>query len=160
MWFKYFTLILLFCLIAILQSSIMIYFSILGFIPNIIFILFLVIIFFEEKNEYDLGFWSLVIAGFFMDILLPYFFGISLITLLIIYILEKFALHFLKEGSSRFTIFYFIPMFIGCFMIYNAILYLISLIFNFNISFQINSLIISSIYNLIFACIIFYTYKF
>lgn len=153
MWFKYPIIILLFWLLAILQNSFFAYFS-----TNLIFILFFVIIFFENKKSYNMGFWVTIISGFFLDIFLPSYFGISIISLLIIYFLEKLTIHFLKDSQNKSPIFYFIPLFLICFIVYNSTLTLFALLLNFQFNFLLNIGIFSLFINLVISCAGFYIY--
>lgn len=160
MWFKYPFTIVLFFLFVILQTSFLTYFDIIGAVPNIVFILFFILVFFEDKNQYDFGFWTAVVAGFFLDVFLPSYFGISIISLLIVYFLVKISIQFLKEWASKFPIFYFIPIFLGCFFVHNAFLQLSSWLFGFpfhNISGI--KVLIAGTYNLVIASGGFYIYK-
>ena len=124
MWFKYPIIILTLFVAALLQISFLPYFNVMGYFPNMIFIIFFTLIFFEAKKEYDLGFVVSLAAGFFLDIILPSYFGISIISLLIVYSFKKIAMHFLKENPDEFSVFYFIPLFLICFISYNSLLYL------------------------------------
>lgn len=143
-----------------LQSSFLSTLAIMSQVPNIVFILFFVIIFFEDKHQYDLGFWSAVIAGFFLDNLTISRFGVAIAALLVVYFLEKLIAHFIKEQQGKFIILYFIFVFIGSYVVFNASVYLFSVLLGsqFNYPFDL-SIIVALLYNLIFACVGFYVFK-
>lgn len=157
--------ILSFYFFAVVQNSFLPYFNLIGVIPNFIFILFFILIFFKNKNEYAEGFFIAILAGFFLDILSPFYlpagrqvFGVSIIFMLIVYFLEKFTVHFLKEGMDKYPIFYFIPLFLICFLFFNIFSYLFLILLNFGFSIKWD-IIFVSLYNLIFALPSFYFYK-
>ena len=151
MWFKYPIIILSFFIAALLQVSFVSYFNIMGLVPNLIFILFFILFFFSKKEE---SFFISLIAGFFLDIISPSYllfsrqiFGISVIALSLVYFFQKLIIYFFKKDDSKYLIFYFLPLFSLNFILYNAILYLFSIIFGFGFNIGVN-LIISLIYNL------------
>ncbi len=148
-WVKYIIITLLFFLFAVLQTSFLPYFNIAGSTPSLIFILFFILIFFETPLSSE-GFFMAIIAGFFADIFLPSFFGLSIIAFLIIYLANKLAGHFLREGQEKYQIFYFIPVFLAGFAVYEFLLN------NFNFG---EGVLLSLAYSLFFACIGFYICK-
>ncbi len=158
MWLKYAIIFFLFFIFTIIQASFLPYFNIKGSLINLNFILFFILIFFESKNEYKIGFFTVIIDGFFLDLFLPFYFGISIISLLVVYFLEKFTIHFLKEGQDKYPLSYFIPIFSISFIFYNILLYLLLMLFHLSFNLGFNT-VISLIYNLFFAVIGFYIYK-
>lgn len=159
-WLKYPLIFLLFFISAIIQSSFLFYLNIMESTPNLIFILFFIIIFFESQNEYNLGFFTAIIAGLFLDIHFSFYFGISIISLLIIYFLKKIAAHFFEEGNKKFSLFYFIPLFLISFLLYGAIMYLFSLLLKSQSHFIFDSnALFYVLYNLIVAIVGFYPYR-
>lgn len=160
MWFKYPLLILALLLLGLLQSSFLAYFGIMGIVPNLIFIVFFTVIFFESKHTYEFGFWAAIISGFFVDIVFGYYFGISIGVMLSIYLLHKTTVHFFKETRDRFSIFYFIPIFLAFLVIYHALLYVILTVLRMPINMRLDvSFIVLLMYNLIFALAAFYLYR-
>lgn len=159
-WLKYLTFILLFFALGVLQNSLASFLNIAGAIPNLVFILFFAIIFFEGRNNYALGFQTVIIAGFFLDIFLPFYFGTSIAILLLIFLLENLAIAFVKEGFGKFSIFSFASLFLVCFILYGAFLYLFSLLFNSRLGFVFDYSMVANIsYNLAVACVGFYIYR-
>lgn len=149
MWARALIIILLFYFFAVLQNSFLAHFNIFGAVPNVLFIFFFLLIFFEgQKSYYQIISWS-VVAGFFLDIFSPSYFGVSIIVLLLIGILTKKIINFLKEKKDKYPVVYFIPLFLGFFMSYEIIL---RLSFNWIIYVEI-------IYNLTLAFLGFYIYK-
>jgi len=155
MFLKHTIIFLLFFILALLQTSFLPYFSIMGSILNIVFILFFILIFFGENEE---EFFIPITAGFFLDTFLTSYFGISIISLLAVYIFQKFITHFFKISRNDYFIFYFIVLFLINFILYNVVLYLFSIITHFKFDLGWN-VIIGLIYNLTFACVGFYIYK-
>ena len=155
MWFKYLLITLIFYIFTLLQISFLPYVTMINLMPNFIFTLFFILIFFDEKNE---RFFTALIAGFFLDLLLPFYFGVSIISILVIYFLHKLINYFFKKDQNKYLIFYFITIFSISFILYNLLLYLFSIIFHFGFILGWN-IMMSLIYNLIFAIIGFYTYK-
>ena len=163
---KLLILIVLFSFFAILQNSFFTYFSVMGSSVNLVFILFFILIFFynrsaDEKESDSYIILLAVVAGFFLDLFLPIYFGVSIISLLIIYIIEKFITHLMVQNREKNLIFYFICMFSLSFIVYQILLY-ISLkllgVHFLGLSFSVHTLGYL-IYNLCFACIGFYLYK-
>jgi hypothetical protein len=86
------------------------------------------------------------------------YFGISIVSLLIVLFFQKLITYFLRKYEAKYLIFYFIATFSINFILYNLLIYLSSVIFLFEFNLGPN-LIIGIVYNLIFACIGFYVYK-
>lgn len=159
-WLKYLIITLLFFLFAIVQNSFLPYFSIFASVPNLVFILFFILIFFEARHEYNFGFWVAIIAGFLLDVFLASHLGTSIVFLLIIYFLEKIIVHFLKERQDGFSIFYFMPLFLICLLFYDILWYAFSVVFALSISFTLDvTILFNLIYNTGIACLGFYIYK-
>src|SRR3989344_7230957 len=103
MWFKYPIIVLLFLVATLLQTSFLPYFSVMGNILNLVFILFFILIFFtclqktKKSHTDDNGIFISIIAGFILDALSPFYFGVSIVALLIIYFGIKTVFYFLKE---------------------------------------------------------------
>ena len=165
MFFKYPITIFIFFILALFQNSFLPFFNVMGVVPNLIFILFFILTFFGKSNEYNKGFFTAIVAGFFLDLFLPFYFGLSIISLLIVYFLIKIIIYFLRDlpaqtgRQDKYLIFYFLSIFLFSFLVYNV---LSSLLFNsFYLKLDFNKTIfVSFLYNLIFACFGFYIYKF
>ena len=76
---KYTITTILFFVLSLIQSSFLPFFSIVGQIPNLVFILFYVILFFDNRGE---SFFWAILVGFLLDVFMPSYFGISIISLL------------------------------------------------------------------------------
>jgi len=160
MWISYIFLIPLFCIFALLQNSILAYFNIFGAYPNLVFVLFFTLIFFEGRDERDTGFWFAIIAGFSLDIFSSSYFGLSVISLAIIYFSKKFSKYFLKESTGEMTIFYFLPTFLIYFIVYNISMYLLSIAFGLQRDLaSITEIIATLVLNSIVAMAGFYIYN-
>ncbi|KKP54336.1 MAG: hypothetical protein UR46_C0024G0004 [Parcubacteria group bacterium GW2011_GWA1_33_6] len=149
MWFKYPLIILLFFLFALLQVSFLPHFSIMGVVPNLVFILFFLFIFFERENQGGETFFTVIIAGFFLDIFSTSFLGKSILLLLVMYLFLRAVTHFLKQKQGKYIIVYFMGLFSLCFVLYALSMYSL-----FSIS-----IFLHLICNLLFALIGFYVYK-
>lgn len=148
MWLKYLIITPIFYFFAVLQNSFLVHFNISGIIPNFILIFFFLLIFFEKPDKYYLGLFASIVAGFFLDVFSYSYFGVSIISLLIMVFLIKKTLQLLWDRSDERSIFYFIPLFTAYFIIYNMFL---------NVSLNWTFLI-AIIYNLAFALLGFYIY--
>lgn len=183
MWLKYPIIIFLFFVLFLLQNSFLPYFNVVGAVPNLIFILFFILTFFEKPNDYykedqsflldsklwrTEGFFTVIIAGFFLDIFSPptdgFYFGLSMIALLIIYLIIKIIMHFLRDlpaqtgMQDRYLIFYFLSIFLFSFFIYNIYSHLLFSSFNLTLGFN-RAMFVDFLYNLIFVYFGFYAYK-
>ncbi len=163
MWLKFLILILLFFILALIQNSFLPHFNIMGNSPNLIFILFFILIFFEKDNRYYEGILFSIIAGFILDVLSGSYFGDAIISLLLVYILIKIVIYFLKERQDKNLLFYFIPIFLISLASYE-VLYNLSTDF-YNLKFNILSahnwqnILIGFGYNLMVAFFVFFVYK-
>ena len=156
--FKYVIIFLLFFIVSLLQVSFFPYFNILGASPDLVFILFFILIFSAQENEnYDVLFFAIT-AGFFSDILLLSYFGLSMVSFLAAYCFKKLIVHFMKEARNKYLVFYFIPVFSACFVLHRFVLYVFSIFLHFEFNFG-STIFISLMYNLVFACIGFYAYR-
>lgn len=158
MWFKYPLIILLIFIFALLQNSFLQYFSIMGATPNFVFIIFFILIFFEIQKRSNAGFFIAIVAGLLLDMFLPIYFGVSIITLLIIYFLEKELMHFLKDNKDQYPIKYFLFSFVLFLLMYSVFLYFFSTFLSFPFYFGWNVLV-SVGYSIIFAWAGFHIYK-
>jgi len=153
---KYSIVTLLFFVLFLFQNSFLPFFNIVGQIPNLVFILFYLLLFFD-KNE-ESFFWS-IFAGFLLDVFSPYYLGISIISLLIIYLAKKLLNYFLKDIKGKYFFVYFISLFSVNFILYNLLIYIFSLIFGFQFTIGM-VLIVSLAYNIILLIPGFYIYRF
>ena len=159
MWFKYPIIIVLFLFLSILQNSFLQYFRI-GIGLDLVFIMFFILIFFEEKGSYDIGFWSSIIAGFFLDIFSLNYFGLSIIVLLVIYSLEKLSVYLIRQRDYKFSILSFTYLFLASFLLYIILSYFIYPLLGSRSEFSFNfGNLFGIIYNLVFAYIGFYAYR-
>src|SRR3989344_5184309 len=150
--------IVLFFIFTLLQAGFLAYFAIAGQMINLIFILFFVLIFFLKPDDYIQGFLISTAAGFFLDLLLPSYFGISIFILLLIFFIQEASLHFLRQGQDKYPFFYFASLFSACFILYGALMYVSSLLFHFSAHYG-SDILIGLVYNLLFASVGFFIYK-
>lgn len=161
MWRKYIIIIGLFYLFALLQGSFFAHFNVFGSIPNLVFIFFFLLIFFEKQDKFYPAFiWSLA-AGFFLDVFFYTYLGPSIILLIIIGFLIKETKLLLKNRGDGYSFVYFLSLFSVYFIIYQ-ILNMIYLRF-FDLSHMpmiFDAKFLSGIfYNLFFASIGFWIFK-
>lgn len=161
MWLRLLIIFLLFGFLGILQTSFLVHFNIMGATPNIVFILFFLVVFFEESQKYIQGIFSAITAGFFLDILSSSYFGGAIVSLLIIAFILKHLLSLLKKTRDKYPIVYFAPLFVLFFIVFNLLLTIA--IYSLNSSQVMPRLswvfLIEIVYNLVFALFGFYIYK-
>ena len=148
-WQKVLVIIFLFYIFALLQNSFFTYFSIFGVIPNFVFILFFLLVFFTGKNHPYQILSLALLAGIFLDIFSNNYFGKYIILLLIIGFLIKKTQTLLKSLNDNFPFVYFLPLF----LIYYIIFKIFSS-FSFNFGF-----LVAIIYNSILASLFYYIFK-
>ena len=150
MWPRLLILFLLFGFLAILQTSFLAHFNIMGATLNLVFILFFLVVFFEESQKYIQGIFSAITAGFFLDILSSSYFGVTIVLLLIVTFILKYLLSLLKKTRDKYPIVYFAPLFVLSLIIFDLSLVTPHLSWVF---------LIEIVYNLVFALFGFYIYK-
>lgn len=160
MWYKNLAIILFFYFFILLQSSFLTHFSIQEVVPNLVLILLCLLVFFENPHKY-LGIFPAIFAGFFLDIFAKSFFGVSILSMIIIYFLIKELVRILRDTIQQHSIFYFVPIFISCLILYDFFLVLFSYLIDHSISLSFDGyiILIKIFYNLVFAVIGFYLFK-
>jgi len=151
-WFKYPLIIVSLWLLSLAQHSFVSFVNIGVSTPDLVFILFFLLIFFDKTGQ---GVFTAVIAGLFSDVFLPSYFGISIVSLFFLYFLGQLINYFFEKRRSDYLIFYFITIFSLSFILYNLLLYLFSIIFNFDFNLSWGNGV-SLVYSLIIACLGFY----
>lgn len=158
MWFKHLIVIFLFFIFFFAQTIFLPRFNIISSVPNFVFVLFFLIIFFEEKKGYDHNFFPAFVAGFFLDIYPLSYFGLSIVLLSVVHFFKETADYFLEKTQGKYIIFYFISLFSACFVLYDVLIYFLSFLLNFQFNFGWRTLQ-SLAYSLIFAIAGFYVWK-
>ena len=158
--YKILAIILFFYFLTLLQSSFLNHFSILGIIPNLVLILLCLVGFFEKPHKY-LGVFSALAAGFFLDVFSKSFFGISILSMVIVYFFIKELINILRDTVQKYSIFYFIPIFIISVILYDFLFALFSYfsIHSILLTFAGYALLVKIFYNLVFATIGFCLFK-
>lgn len=147
---KYPSLVLIILITTLLQYSFLPHFSIMGIVPNILFILFFLFLFFGENTSHFDVILTTFTIGFFMDIFSPHYFGAKTLFLLILLFLLKTIMHFVQERQEKYFLIYFITLFLVAFTLYSAILEFTTL----------KSLLIALVYNTSLVTISFFIYHF
>lgn len=166
MWKKYFIIVILFYLSTLLQNSFFIHFNLFGVSPNLVFILFFLLIFFSvgARHRWYPGWEEIffaVTAGILLDIFFHAYLGMSVVLLIIVAFLLKNTQLLLKSRKDRFPFIYFAPLFIIFLLVYN---FLFDLLSYFLYQSRITTIfatitIFVIIYNLFIASVFFYIYK-
>ncbi|MCX6718369.1 MAG: rod shape-determining protein MreD [Candidatus Staskawiczbacteria bacterium] len=141
---KLLVIIFLFYFFALLQSSFLSHFSLFGAVPNLVFILFFLLVFFEEGNNYQIIIWS-AIAGIFLDLFSYTYLGLSVVLLIIFGFLLKKVQSLLKDTEDKYPFVYFLPLFIISLLAYNFLLR--------------TEIIFSVVYSSVIASVFFYIYR-
>jgi len=161
MWLKVMLLTISFYMLAVLQNSFFSYLSFLGAVPNLVFVLFFLLIFFDKQRDYyPVVLWS-VIAGFFIDVFSFTYFGVAIGLLLIVGILAKKIQKSLREPRQEFPLPYFLSLFIATSISYEILFKICAHFLNGISLAEILSLgiLYNIIYNTFFAIIGFFVYK-
>ena len=108
MYFKLSIITILFFILAFIQYSFLPKFWLGGGV-DLVFLLFFTVIFFEQDYFYQ-GIFFAVLAGFLSDVFSPHFFGLSVISCLLVYGFTKIAFYFLHETRGQFSFLYFTPL--------------------------------------------------
>jgi rod shape-determining protein MreD len=154
-------LVLIFCFFALLQNSFFTHFNLFGATPNLVFILFFLLVFFEKKDSSFLIVFTAVLAGFLLDIYSSAYLGPSIVLLIIIGLLSKGIQSLLKNKGDNHPFAYFLPLFIVFLLAYDLLIDLCLYFLGQNkiiISFGVET-IFAIIYNIIIASAFFYIYK-
>jgi cell shape-determining protein MreD len=149
-WQKYLIVILLSYILALLQDSFFVHFNLFGAIPNLVFILFFLLVFFSRSSGrhnrpafgWDEIFYSLI-TGFFLDIYSSVYLGSSIILLITLGFLLKKTQLLLKATENSHPFVHFLPLFLACFVIYEIVLMV-----SFDLRF-----VFAMVYNLFFAIV-------
>lgn len=158
---KLLIIILLFYLLILFEYNFILHFSLFGIIPNLVFILFSLLIFFEKEENTSLFVFYALIAGMFTDIFSFNYIGPSIISLAIAGLLFKKTQLALKNTSQDYPFSYFLPLFTVFLLAYKL---LIDLYLYFFESFSVQNflgwdLILYLICNAIIASAGYYIYK-
>ncbi len=123
MWLKLSAITVLFYFLALAQNSFFVQFNILGAVPNFIFILFFILVFFspsEKLYSWEILFYSFI-AGFFTDIFSYSYFGSSFVIFLTTSLLIKKIFNSLRQKRGKYPIDYFVLIFIITFVVYEIL---------------------------------------
>lgn len=149
MWFWTLIVISFFYFFAVLQNSFFIHFNLFGAVPNLIFIFFFLLVFFEQRNKSPRIVFFAITAGLLLDIFSTAYFGVSIILLIAIGLLVKKIQSLLKEAQDKYPIVYFTPLFLASLIVYDL------LRFPFNFGFIFFARILYSLFIALFGFYIF-----
>jgi len=153
--------IITFFLFALWQSSFFMHFNLFGAAPNLVFVLFFLLIFFN-RNIKNYQIVCLSFAGIFLDILsYIYNIGTSILIFTIVGLLFKGTRLLLRNTNDDYPFAYFLPLFLVFFCVYDALLMAYLRFFDFShaiIGFDFK-LLAQVVYSLFFAVIGFWFFK-
>ncbi len=155
MWLKYPIIILLFLLLTLFQVSFLPHVSSVVMAPDLVFLFFFLLIFFQSPNQYSESIVVTVIAGFMLDIFLMPYSGVATVSLLLTLVIIQTAFYFLKERQGKYVAFYFIAVFLIAFTFYHAIIFLFIHSFHTPALLPLNNIGIELVWNLAIALIAF-----
>ncbi len=119
-------LLIIFFAAAIIQASFLPLFAVFGAVPNLLFIIFFLVIFFEPQQQYQTGFFAAIVAGLLSDVYGTYF-GVSVVIFLLVYFFKKAVGHFMKESSGK-TVSNYMLLFVICLVLHIILFSLASLV--------------------------------
>ncbi len=152
---KYFLTLLSFFVVSVFQTSFLAFFKISGGAANLIFLLFIALVYFLGTKDYNYGLFLSIIAGFFSDVFSNLFFGFSVIVFIALFLSVKYIFYIIKESDQTNSIVYFLAVFSGCFLTYGIILRVALG------DIAINKIFLAGfLYNLFLAYCIFYLFNF
>lgn len=163
-WLKYPISFLLFYIFALLQASFFAHFNIFGAVPDLIFILFFILLFFSDSHASPFSLEKIfyaVVAGTLLDVFSYSYFGSSVVILLAEILLFKKLFNSLQVKEEKYPIGYFLFIYAIFFLIYTGVSAL-------SIYFKNRSLLAlgfswmflsKTVYDLFVAAIGFYIYK-
>src|SRR3989344_1429015 len=157
--FKYPLIVLLFLLLLLIQFAFLPRLAIMGAAPNLVFVLFFVLVFFEKPYAYVWGIFFTVLVGFGLDIFFSLYFGPFIISLLLAYGVVKIYKHFFGEKRGNFLFIYFAALFLLCLGLFEAVSYGIG---NFSVApLRVNQYFFMSVFlNVVSASVGFFLYPF
>lgn len=146
---KFLILFFIFYFLVLFQTTFLVHFDIKEQVPNLILILLFLMAFYfyptEMQSEY-------ILAGFFLDIFSNYFFGVSIILLLLNgFLITKFLKHFKKTNILVFMFLFLIFQFFYYFPL-NVFAYLLK---QSNFLIKWNLFLIQILYNFVFGIMAF-----
>lgn len=161
MWFWPLITIFLFYFFALLQNSFFVHFALFGALPNLIFAMYFLFIFFGKKEKNWQVIFFAITAGLFSDFFSSAYFGSSIILLLIIGFLLKKIQSSLKEDKDKYPVVYFIPLFLLSFISYDLLSQVVVHFFSASaLSFNVGFVFFARLlYTLFFAILGFYIFK-
>ena len=164
MWKKILVIIISFYFLLLLQNSFFTHLSLFGATPNLVFILFFLLVFFSAQSKPVRGweiFFYAVFGGLFLDLFSYTYIGLSITAFIIIGFLVKKIQSLLQSREDKYPFIYFLPLFAISLLVYDLLMGLfqyfltpdkIVIAFNAGIIFAL-------IYNIIVASAFFYIYK-
>ena len=161
MWIKTVGILLLFLILAVLQTTFLPHISIGGAVFNVVFVVFFTLAFFEKESTVSwqhLPVQGLVVAavvGCILDAFSTHYFGPSIISLMTAYVAIKLLIHFLKERQSSYLFIYFILIFLVVFIGYGVLMDVLVQFPHVHITMGVNKLVETG-YNLLAAAMAYY----
>lgn len=158
---KLLIIVLLFYFFILLKDSFLMHFSLFGVVPNLVFILFSLLVFFEKKDSNLLIIFYALIAGLLTDIFSYSHIGPAVISLIVIGLLFKKVQLSLKNTSESYPLSYFLSLFTIFLLTYKLLI--ATYLYFYNSEKIINifgwDLVFYLIYNALVATVGYYIYK-
>jgi len=149
MTYKYLIIAVLFYFFALLQNSFFTHFNLFGYSPDLVFILYFLLIFFADaKHTYQIIFISAV-GGFCLDVFSYTYLGPYIILFLLLAFLLKKTQSLLRNNNGTYPLVYFLPLFAVFLLANNLIMG----------SYSSIKIIFPLIYSSVVAALFYYIYK-
>ncbi len=110
-----------FYLLAIFQNSFFSHFPIFGLVPNLVFIAYALLVFFEERGRLLQVAWYALLAGLFASVFSYQSIGISVLIFFGVGIAAKKVQDSLHEAEQARPIIHFIPLFLFSYLAYSIV---------------------------------------
>ena len=145
---------LLFFVLALVQNSFLPYFFVMGAGPNLVFILFFMVIFFNRQVSFYEGIFFALLVGFLSYILSPWPSEISIVSFLAVYFLVNLSLHFLQENRERYFLIHALLLFLMSFIFCQFLQFLLTNSIHIPRVFAWNFIFVQLFYNAVIVLVV------
>jgi len=116
---KYSVFLILFFISALVQQNMFPRLHIAGNVPNFVFTLFFVLLFFQNIRDHKEGFFLAIVAGSITDLFSTFYPGTSIVILLTVCGVFKITVYFLNQMQEKYQFIYFVLLYSLFSMLYN-----------------------------------------